>query len=336
MDTSGRATQRGFPGAAGREKPVYNAPRAAKLRRMSVAIVIPVLNQLAYTEGCVRCLQPDLAAGVRVIVVDNGSTDGTREWLAAQTTLTVIRNEQNRGCAPAWNQGVAAAGLLRNTQQTPSAPSSAVGGEPGNVLNKNIDAPAPGWVVVLNNDVRLPAGWLAALLGAAERHGLDVVCPAMRERDQNYDFESYAREFTAKLARVVRRGGAHGVCFAVRRGVFERIGGFDEAFLIGQFEDADFFRRARLAGFRTGVVGASFIHHFGSVTQDALSDTKKQRPYEAENRAHFRKKWKLGWARRRWEKATDGLQAWWWRTTERARFGHSLHEKWDGERLRFY
>lgn len=302
---------------------------------MSVAIVIPVLNQLAYTQGCLRCLAPDLAAGVRVIVVDNGSTDGTRDWLAgpgATPGLTVLRNEQNRGCAPAWNQGVAAANV-RIANIAASAPRD---GWKTNVRITNIEEMAPDWVVVLNNDVLLPAGWLAALLGAAERHGLDVVCPAMRERDQNYDFEAYARDFTTRLGGVVRRGGAHGVCFAVRRAVFERIGGFDEAFRIGQFEDADFFRRARLAGFRTGVVGACFLHHFGSVTQDALSDTKKQRPYEAENRAHFRKKWQLGWARRRWEKTIDGLRAWWWRTTERARFGHSLHEKWDGVRLRFY
>ncbi len=297
---------------------------------MSVAIVIPVLNQLAYTQGCVRCLQPALAAGAKVIVVDNGSTDGTREWLATQPALTVIRNEQNRGCAPAWNQGVAAAGILLNKQFSSPGTASPI------LRNTQETSETPGWVVVLNNDVLLPAGWLAALLGAAERHGLDLVCPAMRERDQNYDFESYAREFAARLGGVVRRDGAHGVCFAVRSAVFERIGGFDEAFRIGQFEDADFFRRARLAGFHIGVVGACFIHHFGSVTQDALSDTKKQRPYEAENRAHFRKKWKLGWARRRWEKAIDGLRAWWWRTTERARFGHTLHEKWDGERLRFY
>ena len=281
---------------------------------MPVALVIPVLNQLAYTQGCLRCLQPDLAAGVRVIVVDNGSTDGTKEWLesrsravgpAAPAGLTVIRNEQNRGCAPAWNQGVQAAF-------------------------------AADWVVLLNNDVLLPEGWLAALLGAAERHGLDIVCPAMRERDQNYDFATYARDFTAKLGGVVRHGGAHGVCFAVRRAVFAQIGGFDEAFRIGQFEDADFFRRARLAGCQTGVVGACFLHHFGSVTQDALSDPQRNRPYAAENRAHFRRKWKLGWVRRRWEKAADGLQAWWWRNSERRRFGHSLHEKWEGQRLRYY
>ena len=139
-----------------------------------------------------------------------------------------------------------------------------------------------------------------------------------------------------QLGAVLRCGGSHGVCFAVRRAVFELIGGFDEAFRIGQFEDADFFRRARLAGFRLGVTGACFLHHFGSVTQDALSDTNRNRPYEAENRAHFRKKWKLGWARRRAEKALEGLRAWWWRTTESRRYGHSLHEKWDGRQVRFY
>jgi N-acetylglucosaminyl-diphospho-decaprenol L-rhamnosyltransferase len=158
----------------------------------------------------------------------------------------------------------------------------------------------------------------------------------MRERDLNYDFPAYSRDFMTRLANVVRIQGAHGVAFAVRRAVFERIGNFDEAFRIGQFEDADFFRRARLAGFKTGVVGACFIHHFGSVTQDALSDRAGTRPYEAENRAHFRKKWRLTWARRRLEKLREGFRAWRWRTTEKLRFGHSLHEKWDGEAVRYY
>jgi N-acetylglucosaminyl-diphospho-decaprenol L-rhamnosyltransferase len=272
---------------------------------MKVAIVIPVLNQLAYTQQCLACLAPDIANGVDVVVVDNGSSDRTPAWLAARKDVRVIRNAENRGCAPAWNQGVASAG-------------------------------GADWIVILNNDVLLPAGWLHALLDAARDHGLDIVCPAMRERDLNYDFPQYAREFMTKLGKVVRRQGAHGVAFAVKREVFAKVGTFDEAFRIGQFEDSDFFRRARLAGFTTGIVGACFIHHFGSVTQDALSDRAGTRPYEAENRAHFRKKWKLTWARRRAEKLREGLRSWWWRTGETLRFGHSLHEKWDGERVRYY
>lgn len=272
---------------------------------MQVAIVIPVLNQLAYTQGCLRGLAPDIAMGVRVIIVDNGSADGTPEWLAGRTDIVVLRNEENRGCARAWNQGVAAAS-------------------------------GADWVVVLNNDVLLPSGWLQALLTAAERHGLDIACPAMRERAQDYAFEPYATEFTRRLNNVVRYGAAHGVCFAVRRRVFKRIGAFDEGFRIGQFEDKDFFRRARLAGFRLGVVGSCFIHHFGSVTQDSLSDSKRHRPYEAEARAHFRQKWKLGWWQRRREKAGEKLRAFWWRTTERLRFSHTLHEKGGNGRVRYY
>lgn len=270
-----------------------------------IAIVIPVLNQLQYTQGCLRCLQDDIAAGVQVIVINNGSSDGTAEWLAGQTQIGVISNPENRGCAPAWNQGVAL-------------------------------AEAADWVIVLNNDVLLPQGWLAALLQAAERHGLDVVCPAMRERDQNYPFGDYAARFMRDLHDAVRINAAHGVCFAVRRSVFKQIGHFDEAFRIGQFEDTDFFRRARLAGFRTGVVGACFIHHFGSVTQDALSDTQRNRPYEAENRAYFRKKWQLGWWKRRSEKFVQEMRQRWWRWQEQRRYGHSLHEKWGKDTLEYF
>ncbi|HXA14797.1 MAG TPA: hypothetical protein VNW23_06680, partial [Opitutaceae bacterium] len=189
---------------------------------------------------------------------------------------------------------------------------------------------------VLNNDVLLPAGWRNALLGAAERAGLDIVSPAMREGEQNYDFEDYARQFTSRMAAVMRRGYALGVCFAVRREVFARIGGFDEAFRIGQFEDADFFRRARGAGFVLGTTGACFLHHFGSATQNALRSGPATGSYEAENRAYFRKKWRLNWARRRWERSLMALRLRTWRTREQRAHGHTLHEKWQGGRLQFY
>lgn len=266
--------------------------------QMKVAIVIPVLNQLAYTQGCLRCLETDIAAGVQVIVVDNGSTDGTGAWLKQVRGITAIANAENRGCAPAWNQGCRAAS-------------------------------GADWVVVLNNDVLLPAGWLAKLLGAAERAGLDVVSPAMREREQNYPFSEYAADFMAKMTGVVRGGAAHGVCFAVSRRALEKVGEFDEAFRIGQFEDSDFFRRVKLAGLKLGTVGDSFIHHFGSVTQDALRSSKTVRPYEAENRAHFRKKWKIGWLRRRWEKFSTRRRLKNWRDKELAAHGRTLHEKWE-------
>ena len=122
----------------------------------------------------------------------------------------------------------------------------------------------------------------------------------------------------------------------VRRCVFEKVGLFDETFRIGQFEDADFFLRARRAGFRLATTGRAFIHHFGSVTQKALRSAGSPRPYEAENRAYFRQKWSLGWWRRRRRRMVATVQAAWWRGRERWRSGHTLNEKWINGRMAYH
>ena len=274
------------------------------MKRSDVSIVIPVLNQLDYTRRCLASLETDQAAGVPIIVVDNGSTDGTAEFLAARPDLEVIRNQENRGCAAAWNQGVRAA-------HTP-------------------------WVILLNNDVLVTEGWLAGLLAFAKEHPADIVSPGLREGELAYDLGAYARDFVASMKGVARNDAAHGICFMVRQGVFETIGLFDEMFRIGQFEDADFFLRARRAGFRLGTTGRAFIHHFGSVTQKALRAADVPRPYEVENRAYFRKKWSLGWWRRRRLRVAATLQAAWWRRRERWLGGHTLNEKWINGRMAYH
>lgn len=233
---------------------------------MTIDIVIPVLNQLHYTKQCLRDLFANTDSNITTIVINNGSTDGTREYLASLSSLKVIDNETNRGCAAAWNQGIQAG-------QSP-------------------------WVVVLNNDVLLPKGWLEGLLAYAEETNADIVSPGMRGGACDYDFESYATDFMNAMSKAARGGEAHGVCFMVRRAVFEKIGYFDENFRIGQYEDADFFLRAKLAGCALAITGRSFIHHFGSVTQNTLRNDATTRPYESENRAYFRQKWHLTWGKR--------------------------------------
>ena len=260
---------------------------------MSVDIVIPVLNQLHYTKQCLEGLYANTASSINIIVINNGSTDGSQEYLAASASLTVIDNAINLGCAAAWNQGVKA------------------GRSP--------------WIVLLNNDVLLPEGWLEGLLAFAETGNMDIVSPGMHGGPCDYDFESYAAGYMKKMARASRRGEAHGVCFLVKRKVFETIGYFDENFRIGQYEDADFFRRARMAGFALGVTGASYIHHFGSVTQKDLQENKATRPYEAENREYYRKKWRLNWLNRLLLRQRSKLQCTLWRLSEKMRFGDSLN-----------
>ncbi|EHP86406.1 glycosyl transferase family 2 [Geobacter metallireducens RCH3] len=269
-----------------------------------ISIVIPLYNQVAYTQLCVQSLRRAGLNGVDVLLIDNGSTDGTAEYLKSCSDLRVIRNRENLGCAGAWNQGV---------RETTSE-----------------------WVMILNNDVVVSPGWLDGLLEAAGKEGLDVVSPAIREGEYNYDIEGYSQEFVGRMGDVVRRGVADGICFMVRRRVFEVVGLFDENFRIGQFEDADFFRRARNAGFRLGTTGRSFIHHFGSVTQDAIRKNRPERPYVAENRAYFREKWQLTRGRRLIERWRRKLREFAWQKCERMFHGHTLKEKWLGGRLRYY
>lgn len=266
------------------------------------AVVIPVLNMVEYTIGCLDGLRRHGEGVSMVVVVDNGSTDGTAEELSRRRDVTVLRNPENLGCAAAWNQGVRATGSE--------------------------------WVAILNNDVILTPGWLPGLLDFAEEEGVDIVSPAIREGEANYDVEAYAREFVRGMGGVARRGAADGICFLVRRRVFDAIGHFDENFRIGQFEDADFFRRAREAGFRMATTGRSFIHHFGSMTQDSLRRSRTARPYEAENREYYRKKWGLTGGRRGVERARRKSREFLWRWSERLLHGHTLKERWVGGRLR--
>ena len=272
---------------------------------MRVAVVIPLHNQLHYTRLCLESIASHTRHDIQLIVIDNASSDGTAEYLAALDDVTVIRNTTNLGCARAWNQGLKAA----------------CGAE---------------WIVILNNDVIVSPGWLTGLLEAATHWQLDIVCPAIREGGCHRDLTAYSADFVARMHSAIRRGAGLGICFMVHRRVFADIGGFDEAFHIAQYEDADFFLRARRAHYSIGTVGRSFLHHFGAITQRSLSRSHPATPYASKNRAHFIRKWKRNdweWA---WSRNRDRLKIWLHSRAERLLYRHTLIEKQLDGRLRYY
>jgi N-acetylglucosaminyl-diphospho-decaprenol L-rhamnosyltransferase len=283
--------------------PLPEISRAAE----RVAVVLPVFNQLEYTRGCVESLGRDIAGGLELIVVNNGSTDGTGVYLSSLPRAKIARNQSNLGCARAWNQGV-----QLSTRE---------------------------WTVLLNNDVVAAPGWLEGLVEFAGATAAEIVAPALREGPLNYPFPEYAADFMRRMRAVRRWGEAHGICFMVRRRVFEAIGEFDENFRIGQFEDADFFLRAKLAGVKMGVTGGAFVHHFGSVTQQAIREAPPaagSASYYEENRAYYLHKWGLNPLRRMTQRWGRRTRNWRQRTLERLRHGHSLYEKWIDGRLQYY
>lgn len=256
-------------------------------------IVIPVLNQLAYTRQCVDSLVDGGCPPEAILVIDNGSSDETPQWLAKRGDIRSLRNRVNLGCGGAWTQGA----LLAR--------------------------PDDEWVVLLNNDVVVPAGAIEQLLASAERNGLDVVSPALVEGELDYDLAAHARAFTAAMRGALRRGWFHGVCFAVRRRVFEKIGFPDTDRQLGGREDVEFLVRCLRHGVPVGTVGDAMLHHFGSITQKAIKLESGQA--DLGDRAHFYTKVGMGWlARKRFKRERrDSARA--WVAAERSARGHSMH-----------
>ena len=257
-----------------------------------VSLVIAVYNQLHYTRQCLESIARNTELPYELILVDNGSTDGTREFLS-NLKDKVITNETNLGCAKAWNQGVRAS--------------------EGDVIG------------ILNNDIVVTPGWLANLVAFMEQRGHGIVSPSAREGVLDYDLNSYAANFTRRCSHATR-SEIYAACMLIRREVFDCIGVFDEGFSFGGLEDIDFLWRAKQAEFSVGMTGSVLIHHFGMITQDAIKSVETW-AYPESNMAHFMSKWKRtvrgGWAERRWADFRNAVV----RRYEMLRYGHTLVEK---------
>jgi N-acetylglucosaminyl-diphospho-decaprenol L-rhamnosyltransferase len=258
---------------------------------MRYRVVIPVLNQLEYTRACVDSLLASGTAAAALLVIDNGSSDATPQWLASRGDVPSLRNRVNLGCGGAWTQGA----LLADAD----------------------------WVVLLNNDVIVCDSAMQRLLDAADQHGLDVVSPSLVEGPLDYDFASHAQTFCAAMMGSLRKGWFHGVCFAVRRGVFERIGFLDTDRQLGGREDVEFLVRCKRHGVPVGTVGDALLHHFGSITQKAIKLETGQD--DLGDRGHFYRKVGMGWFARKRFKHERRQLARDWVATEHERHGFAMH-----------
>jgi GT2 family glycosyltransferase len=227
-------------------------------------ITFACYNQLAYTQQFIASLDRDEVDFTRIVAVDNGSTDGTREWLLSQGFGQVILNNRNLGCGAAWNQGALA------------------------IQSK--------WTVVMNNDVVCARGWLNKLLASAERHQLQIASPAMVEGEFDYDLEAWSKESSEKMNGYCRVGAPHAVCMAIREDVWDEIGYFLPVPKLLGYEDGIFFQRANENNIKIGTVSDAWLHHFGMTTQNALKLEKKMERRESlGDRSLMRLYMGLGW-----------------------------------------
>lgn len=228
------------------------SPSAPLPPRLSA--VIPLYNCLALTQAMLASLQATMPAAVthEIILIDDGSTDGTRDWLATlpSAKFRVLLNDKNRGYAAANNR---AAAIAR--------------GE---------------FLVLLNNDLVLERGWLEPMLEAhaslASRAGpignvqLDAATGVVDHAGLVIGVTGkpiHVRTLPNALSRRWRPVRAvpavTGACLLIARDLWLKLGGFDEAYVNGG-EDIDLCFRAREMGRVSAVALRSVVRHHVSAS----------------------------------------------------------------------
>ena len=219
---------------------------------MKLSIITLTYNKLKYTKKYIESLYK-YTRDFELIVVDNGSTDGTREYLKSLNNVKVIFNDENLGFSKGNNQGLKIAE-----------------GE---------------YIGFLNNDILLYPNWFEECEKVFEQENVAFVGP--RDIDPHFDntneknyIKYFKKNYSYKEDFEKNFDACIFSCVITKREVLNKIGNFDENYSPAFFEDNDFKYRAILAGYGIYVVNTVCFYHFGSVTSKAHDfNLEKNRKY---------------------------------------------------------
>ena len=240
-----------------------------------VSIVIPVHNNFEVTYQCLAALLiAESSIDFEVVVVDDGSSDQTLEILSAVSGIHNIRNEVCRGFLHACNSGV----------------SHAKG----------------DYVVLLNNDTKVTAGWLNELLAVFDNFvGIGLVGPKLiypsgvlqeaggivwgngspMNYGRNGDSDDPRYCYTRQVDYL------SGACLMFRKSVWNEMGGFSEIYAPAYFEDTDLAFRIREKGYKTVYAPLSQVIHYEGLSNGLSTETGVKK-FQDVNRTKFKARWK--------------------------------------------
>ncbi|PLR78239.1 glycosyl transferase [Bacillus sp. V3-13] len=237
---------------------------------MLTSIIILTYNNLEYTKQCLDSIRRYTEKNTyEIVIVDNHSTDGTREWLQQQLDIKLILNEQNLGFPKGCNQGIELS-------------------EGDNIL-------------LLNNDVIVTENWLDNLVKCLySDKAIGAVGPvtnsaayytAIQVPYLNInEMHEFARDYNKSNSNLwEERLKLIGYCMLIKKEVVEKIGLLDEQFTPGNFEDDDYSIRIRKAGYKLILSKDTFIHHYGSVSW--REDANLYSKLLSDNERKFKAKW---------------------------------------------
>ena len=261
----------------------------ANLPAPRVSVVVLAFNNLELTRACLDSIEAESNwPNLEVIVVDNASSDGTREflreWERGGNGRRAILNDDNLGFAAGNNIGLAAAT-----------------GE---------------YLVLLNNDTRVTANWIRTLVNHLRRDpGIGIIGPVTNnignEAKVDVRYEDMGGMRAAAAAYTRRHVGellpirtVAFFCVAMPRSTYEKVGPLDPAFGVGFFEDDDYCRRVEAAGLGVACAEDVFVHHHLSASFDKLKAESRRQLFER-NKALYEAKWGE-WIPHAYRGASDG------------------------------
>lgn len=241
----------------------------------NVSVIIPVYNNVDYTKMCIESLIRTTPQLAELIIIDNNSEDSTSDY------LTKLENEDGR------------IKIIRNYVNV---------GFP-NAVNQGLKESSAEFIVVANNDIIFTEGWASRFIEIADsdkRVGIvgpvsNIVSGVQIDKDAIYNSIEEMYQYAEKV-RTLRKGDLFQfpriafLCTLIKKEVVDKIGGLDERFTPGNYEDDDFCLRAQLAGFKTVIAKDVFIHHFGSKSFKANGTEAYKKRLET-NRQIFVDKW---------------------------------------------
>lgn len=239
---------------------------------MKTTIIIPVKDHLPYTKKCLCSIANNTNAEHDIIVVDDGSMAETRDFLQGLAGITLISNKESRGFPASCNLGMARV--------------------------------KSDFFVIMNNDVLVTKNWLNELLGSMRTDPkLGILGPVTNyasgpQKDccvfyrSAAGLENYAEKVRARKApRLEHWPRIVFFCVLIRTSVYQSIGGLDERFGVGNYDDDDFCLRALVDGWKCAIDRHVFIHHYGSKTYK--KNREQFRDLLFRNKKIFLNKWNI-------------------------------------------
>ncbi|MFT4036882.1 MAG: glycosyltransferase family 2 protein [Thermomicrobiales bacterium] len=257
--------------------------RAFRSAWPKASVVVLTHDNLAFSRMCVASILENTDyPNYELIVVDNGSTDGTAQEMERVAGLVrpmqVIRNEHNAGFGPGNNQALRAV--------------------TGDLL------------FLLNNDTMTPKGWLTRLARHLNDPKIGLIGPGSNRTcneaqiDLPYQtwaqFQQAARDLGREFA-----GARYSIrmpmmfCTGFRRDVYEQVGPLDERYEVGMFEDEDYALRVKAAGYAVAWTPEVYIHHAYHASIGKLLPTGDYMRLVELNKGRFEEKWGICWERHR-------------------------------------